>query len=49
MAECIQPNPAAERVICTLSNLKNAICKYLGFWSVDSKIAETQDKVVHKL
>lgn len=41
MAESLQPNLAAERIICTL----NHIWKYFGLWWVDDKIVETGIKL----
>ena len=49
MADSSEPNSAAERVVWTPSNPKSPIWKYFGFWSVDGKNAEPQDKVVCKL
>ena len=48
MPESSEPNLAAERVVWTPSNLKSPVWKYFGFWSVDSKNVEPQDKVVCK-
>ena len=45
MAESSVPNSRAERVVRTPSNLKSPIWKYFGFWSVDGKNTELQDKV----
>ena len=49
MAENSEPNSEAERVVWTPGNLKRPVWKYFGFWSVDGKNVEPQDKVICKL
>ena len=45
----VQSPTQQQTVVWTPSNQKNPVWKYFGFWLVDGKNAEPQDKVVCKL